>query len=128
MKKLLVSDITKTIYLTNAKPIKDHPNLFEATGEKQDYTNEAIRAVFEWFMANFKENEPNEAFEVMFDDCPYILQMIKRADHPTEKGFNLVQLHLAPHEREVLPSYDWYSQVPHRRPWLHRERSTFILL
>ena len=47
MKKLLVSDITKTIYLTNAKPIKDHPNLFEATGEKQDYTDEAIRAVFE---------------------------------------------------------------------------------
>ena len=86
MKKLLVSDITKTIYLTNAKPIKDHPNLFEATGEKQDYTNEAIRAVFEWFMANFKENEPNEAFEVKFGDCPYILQMIKRIDHSTEKG------------------------------------------
>ena len=85
LKKLLVSDITTTIYLTNAKPIKDHPNLFEATGEKQDYTNEAIRAVFEWFMANFKENEPNEAFEVKFGDCPYILQMIKRPDHLTEK-------------------------------------------
>ena len=34
----------------------------------------------------FKENEPNEAFEVKFGDCPYILQMVKRADHPTEKG------------------------------------------
>jgi len=86
MKKLLVSDITKTIYLTNAKPIKDHPDLFEATGKKQDYTHEAIRAVFEWFMAKFKENEPNEVYEVRFGDCPYVLQMIKRADHPTEKG------------------------------------------
>jgi hypothetical protein len=86
MKKLLVSELTKTIYLANAKPVKGLPDLFEVVGEKQDYTNEAIRAVFEWFMANFKENEPNEAFEVKFGDCPYILQMIKRADHQTEKG------------------------------------------
>ena len=82
MKKLLVSDITKTIYLANAKPIKGYPNLFEAIGEKQDFTDEAIRAVFEWFMQNFEENEPNEAFEVTFGDCPYVLQMIKR----DEKG------------------------------------------
>lgn len=82
MKKLLVSDITKTIYLANARPIKNYPNLFEASGEKQDFTNEAIRAVFEWFMQNFKENEPNEAFEVTFGDCPYVLRMIKR----TKKG------------------------------------------
>lgn len=86
MKKLLVSELTKTIYLSNAKPVKGHPDLLETVGEKQDYTDEAIRAVFEWFMANFKENEPNEAFEVKFTNCPYVLQMIKRADHPTEKG------------------------------------------
>jgi hypothetical protein len=82
MKKLLVSDITKTIYLANAKPIKNYPNLFEIVGEKQDFTDEAIRAVFEWFMRNFEENEPNEAFEVRFGERPYVLQMIKR----TEKG------------------------------------------
>jgi hypothetical protein len=82
MKKLLVSDITKTIYLANAKPIKNHPNLYETVGEKQDFTDEAIRAVFEWFMRNFEENEPNEAFEVTFGDSPYVLQMVKR----TEKG------------------------------------------
>ena len=80
MKKLLLSDITKTIYLTNAKPIKNHPKLFEAVGEKQDFTDEAIRVVFEWFMANFEENEPNEAFEVTFGDCPYVLRMVKREE------------------------------------------------
>lgn len=80
MKKLLVSDITKTIYLASAKPVKNHPNLFETVGEKQDFTDEAIRAVFEWFMRNFEENEPNEAFEVRFGECPYVLQMIKRAE------------------------------------------------
>ena len=80
MKKLLVSDITNTIYLANAKPMKDHPNLFQTVGEKQDFTNEAIRAVFEWFMKNFEENEPNEAFEVTFGDCPYVLRMVKREE------------------------------------------------
>lgn len=84
MKKLLVSDITKTIYLANVKPVKNNPHLFETIGEKQDYTDEAIRAVFEWFMKNFQENEPNEAFEVKFGNCPYILQMIKRKPKESE--------------------------------------------
>lgn len=84
MKKLLVSDITKNIYLTNAKPLKGLPNMWEAVGEKQDFTDEAIRAVFEWFMKNFQENEPSEAFEVKFRNCPYILQMIKRESKESE--------------------------------------------
>jgi hypothetical protein len=84
MKKLLVSDITKTIYLANVKPVKNNPHLFETIGEKQDYTDEAIRAVFEWFMKNFQENEPNEAFEVKYGNCPYILQMIKREPKESE--------------------------------------------
>lgn len=84
MKKLLVSDITKTIYLANAKPLKNNPKVFETIGEKQDFTDEAIRAVFEWFMANFQENEPNEAFEVKFKNCPYILRMIKREPKESE--------------------------------------------
>lgn len=84
MKKLLVSDITKTIYLANAKPLKGCPDCWEVVGEKQNFTNEAIRAVFEWFMKNFQENEPNEAFEVKFGNCPYILQMIKREPKESE--------------------------------------------
>jgi hypothetical protein len=84
MKKLLVSDITKTIYLANAKPLKNNPKVFETIGEKQDFTDEAIRAVFEWFMANFKENEPNEAFEVKFRNCPYVLRMIKQNESEGE--------------------------------------------
>lgn len=84
MKKLLVSDITKTIYLANAKPLKGCPHCWETVGEKQDFTYEAIRAVFEWFMANFKENEPNGEFEVRFRNCPYVLQMIKQEPKESE--------------------------------------------
>ena len=80
MKKLLVSTLTKTIYLTdNARPIKDDPKGFIATGIKEDFTDEAIKAVFEWFMVNHKENEPNEAFEVRFKKSPYVLQMFKES-------------------------------------------------
>lgn len=78
MKKLLVSDISNTIYLATAKPMKSNPHLFQAVGEKQDFTNEAIRAVFEWFVNNFEENQPHEVFEVTFKSSPYVLQMIKK--------------------------------------------------
>lgn len=77
-KKLLVSDISNTIYLATAKQDKNNPNLFIAIGEKQDFTDEAIKAVFQWFMNNHKDNEPNEAFEVTFKSSPYILRMIKK--------------------------------------------------
>ena len=76
-KKLLVSDISNTIYLANTKPLKDNPTLFITTGEKQDFTDEAIKAVFQWFMNKHKDNEPNEVFKVTFSGCPYVLQMVK---------------------------------------------------
>lgn len=76
-KKLLVSDISNKIYLANAKPIKGLDRVFETVGEKKDFTDEAIRAVFEWFMKKHKENEPNEAYQIKFSDCPYVLQMYK---------------------------------------------------
>lgn len=68
MKKLFVSRLTKTIYLTDT-----------STGKKENFTNEAMRAVFEWFMLNHKENEPNEAFEVRFKNYSYVLQMFKES-------------------------------------------------
>lgn len=79
-KKLMVSPLTNKIYLTNVKRDKNNPDLFVSTGEKQDYTDEAIRAVFEWFMNNHKENEPNEAYEIRFNNCPYVLSMTKERE------------------------------------------------
>ncbi len=76
-KKLMVSPLTNKIYLANVKQDKKNPELYIATGEKQDYTDEAIRAVFEWFMNNHKENEPKGAFEIRFNNCPYVLTMTK---------------------------------------------------
>jgi hypothetical protein len=78
MKKLTVSPITNTIYLSKVKQDKDNPNWFIIQGEKEDYTDEAIRAVFEWFMNNHKQNEPNEAYEVKFTNCDYVLTMTKK--------------------------------------------------
>ena len=78
MKRLMVSPLTNKIYLLSVKEDKKRPGLFIAQGEKQDYTEEAIMAVFEWFMNNHKENEPAEAWEVEYDGCPYVLRMIKK--------------------------------------------------
>lgn len=77
MKKLTVSPITNTIYLATVKPMKDDSTTFVIQGKKEDYTDEAIRAVFEWFMNNHKENEPNEGYEVKFTNCDYVLTMTK---------------------------------------------------
>lgn len=71
-----VSPITNTIYAGKSKDLGN--GVSEWIGKKEDITDEAIRAVFDWFMNNFKENEPNEAFEVKFNNCPYVLMMVKK--------------------------------------------------
>lgn len=85
MKRLMISPLTNTIYLTAVKEMKDKPNLFIAQGKKEDYTEEAIRSVFEWFMNNHKANEPNEAYEVMYKGCDYVLRMTKKSNKRKEK-------------------------------------------
>lgn len=72
MKKLLCSDISNTIYLANAKQMKDNPSLYTAYGDKEDFTNEAIRAVFQWFMNQMKGNEE---FTLSFPSAKYELVM-----------------------------------------------------
>ena len=71
MKKLLVSDITNTIYLANAKPVKDHSNLFETIGEKKDFTDEAIKAVYQWFLNHCREEESG-FYQIRFPNMPWL--------------------------------------------------------
>lgn len=76
MKHLMTNPLTNKIFLTQVQ--ETARGLFLAKGKQQDYTDEAIGSVFEWFMNNFKQNEPNEAYEITYPDCPYILRMIKK--------------------------------------------------
>jgi len=77
MKQLMVSMLGNKIYLTNIKQDKDNPKISIATGKQEDYTDEAIRAVFEWFMHEHKKHESNRAYEVRFPGCGYVLTMTK---------------------------------------------------
>ena len=79
-KRLMLSGLTNKIYLTRVRQDKNNPYLYIATGEKKDYTLEAIRAVFEWFINNFELNEDNEAFEIRYPNCPYVLAMTKERE------------------------------------------------
>ena len=76
-KRLMLSNLTNKIVLTKVRQDKNNPYLYIATGEKQDYTDEAIRAVFQWFINNFEMKKDNVAFEIRFPDCPYVLAMTK---------------------------------------------------
>jgi len=70
-----VSPLTTRIYAGKSKQLPDGTS--EWVGVKTDVTDEAIRAVFEWFMYQHRANEPSEAFEVKFPNSGYVLTMTK---------------------------------------------------
>ena len=85
MKKLVVSDISDTIYLASTKPVKDHPDLIETIGEKQDYTDECLRAVYQWFLNHCREEESG-MYQIRYGDKPWLTMNLKDAEPaPTEK-------------------------------------------
>lgn len=62
-----VSPITNTIYYGTQNPEK---NMW--TGKKEDVTDDAIKAVFEWFIGNM---DGNEEFSITFKSSEYELVM-----------------------------------------------------
>lgn len=85
MKKLLVSDVTNKIYLVNAKPVKGHPHLVEAVGEKQDYTDEAIGAVYQWFL-NHCRKEKSGLYQVRFPNKPWLTMNLNETGEAMQAG------------------------------------------
>lgn len=70
-----VSPMTNRIYAGKSKDLGN--GIRSWIGKKEDITNEAIRAVFGWFINNYEEKEPCEEFELKFENCPYILSLKK---------------------------------------------------
>ena len=60
--KIRVSPVTNTIYAGNTKKNKDG---IETWTKKEDVTDEAIRAVFEWFVNNSKSDN-DSIYQVSF--------------------------------------------------------------
>jgi len=85
MKKLVVSDITDTIYLANTKPVKDHPDLIETIGEKQDYTDECLRAVYIWFLNHCRE-EKSGMYQIRYGDKPWLTMDLSKCEKATQPG------------------------------------------
>ena len=44
-------------------------------GNREDVTDMAIKAVFEWFMHKVEKEFPNGAYQIRFPDVPYVLEM-----------------------------------------------------
>lgn len=66
-----VSPITDTIYYGTVKNDK-------WVGNREDVTDIAVSAVFEWFMHKFQaECEEGGAYQIRFPGVPYVLEMRK---------------------------------------------------
>lgn len=66
-----VSPLTNTIYYGTQDPKR---NVW--TGKKEDVTDEAVKAVFIWFMGKMEEGN-EECYSVTFPNTGYILTMYK---------------------------------------------------
>lgn len=68
-KTMGVSPITDTIYYGTVKDDK-------WVGKREDVTDIAISAVFEWFMHKFKaECKEDGVYQIRFPSTPYVLEM-----------------------------------------------------
>lgn len=75
-KTMGVSPITDTIYYGTVKNDK-------WVGNKEDVTDIAIAAVFEWFVHKFEaECGEGRIYQVKFSNFPYVLEMRKETDQP----------------------------------------------
>lgn len=72
-KTMGVSPITDTIYYGNVKN-----NMWQ--GKKEDVTDIAIKAVFEWFMHKLENECPNGTYQIRFESVPYVLEMRKEKE------------------------------------------------
>ena len=68
-KTMGVSPITDTIYYGT---VRDNKWVV-----KEDVTDEAIKAVFEWFMHKLNNECSDGAYQIRFSNVPYVLEMRK---------------------------------------------------
>lgn len=74
MKKLLISPLTGRIHYATVKELSN--GNYKLTGKREDLTDEAIAAVFEWFLNHLKE-EGGEVYSIRYEGVPYVLEMRK---------------------------------------------------
>lgn len=72
-KTMGVSPITDTIYYGTVKNDKWQ-------GKREDVTDIAIKAVFEWFMYKTEKECANGAYQIRFPSVPYVLEMRKEKE------------------------------------------------
>lgn len=75
MKKILISPLTGRIHYATVRQLSD--NSFQRTGKSEDITDDAVAAVFEWFMYQIKQTENANAYIIRYKGIPYVLEMRK---------------------------------------------------
>lgn len=90
-----VSPITNTIYYGTQDPVKQM-----WTGKKEDVTDKAIAAVYEWFMGNMKDDM--EEYSITYPSTKFELVMRRRVTlEPKEPDYDVAQILEELHEKAV---------------------------
>ena len=90
-----VSPITNTIYYGTQDPVKQM-----WTGKKEDVTDKAIAAVYEWFMGNMKDDM--EEYSITYPSTKFELVMRRKEPMRTkEPDYDVAQILDELHEKAV---------------------------
>lgn len=75
MKKICFSTTTHKIVIISVHNEKGSQEKAYTVGSPRDCTNEALAAVFFWFMEKLKEQPQKNSFEMRYDELPFVLKM-----------------------------------------------------
>lgn len=76
MKKICFSTTTNKIVIISVRNEKGSQGKAYTVGNPRDCTNEALAAVFFWFMEKLKEQPQKDSFEISYDGLPFVLKMV----------------------------------------------------
>ncbi len=86
MKTIYCTPLTNRICYANLKPDTDNPDSLHVVGKKEDHTDAAIRAVFNWFKRS-AEDAGTGFYEIWYKEEPWILS-IRRVEKEPEAVTN----------------------------------------
>lgn len=74
-KRMVVGSIDNRIWYGN---VKDNGTYYTMPGKREDVTDEAIRAVFEWMLQNLHENA--DSFQIRYPSVKAVMEIRKEQE------------------------------------------------
>lgn len=79
MKRLMVGSIDNRIWYGE---VKDRGTFYTMPGKREDVTDDAIRAVFEWMLQNLKDT--NTSFQIRYSSVNAVMEIRREVEGSDE--------------------------------------------